>query len=228
VQKRKKQAGKDGESTVASVIQNIAPIQAKIINDLVLLDKNRETYQIDHLFISTNGIWIIETKNWSGTIYGEEANKYWVQKKRYNTEKRYNPIKQNFGHYYKIKPLLDKYTPIHCLVVFINADISNIQSEYICSLKDLPSILLRKTNDKLTEVEIKRYYNKFIYLKEKFNISSEQHERMIEDKKKEIALGVCPRCGGKLVERKGLSGLFYGCKNYPKCKFTIDKLDKSA
>jgi len=33
----------------------------------------------------------------------------------------------------------------------------------------------------------------------------------------------CPRCGGKLIERKGKFGSFYGCSNYPKCKFTLKK-----
>ena len=30
---------------------------------------------------------------------------------------------------------------------------------------------------------------------------------------------ICPRCGGKLVLRNGKYGDFYGCENYPKCKF---------
>lgn len=33
--------------------------------------------------------------------------------------------------------------------------------------------------------------------------------------------GVCPECGGHLVERKGRYGRFYGCSNYPKCRYTI-------
>ena len=31
---------------------------------------------------------------------------------------------------------------------------------------------------------------------------------------------VCPKCGGTLVERNGKFGSFYGCSNYPKCKYT--------
>lgn len=30
----------------------------------------------------------------------------------------------------------------------------------------------------------------------------------------------CPRCGGKLVFRNGKLGQFYGCTNYPSCRFT--------
>lgn len=36
------------------------------------------------------------------------------------------------------------------------------------------------------------------------------------------AVQPCPRCGGKLVERKGKFGEFYGCSNYPKCTYTIN------
>ena len=30
----------------------------------------------------------------------------------------------------------------------------------------------------------------------------------------------CPKCGSKLVERKGKNGPFLGCRNYPKCKYS--------
>ena len=31
---------------------------------------------------------------------------------------------------------------------------------------------------------------------------------------------VCPRCGGKIVLRNGRYGSFYGCQNYPQCRWT--------
>lgn len=31
---------------------------------------------------------------------------------------------------------------------------------------------------------------------------------------------VCPSCSGTLVVRHGIYGRFFGCSNYPKCKFT--------
>ena len=33
----------------------------------------------------------------------------------------------------------------------------------------------------------------------------------------------CANCGGKLVLRKGKNGEFYGCSNYPKCRYTKAK-----
>ena len=34
--------------------------------------------------------------------------------------------------------------------------------------------------------------------------------------------GLCPRCGGKLVLRHGTYGDFYGCSNYPACRYTLE------
>ncbi|MEO2116877.1 MAG: DNA topoisomerase I [Methanocaldococcus sp.] len=31
---------------------------------------------------------------------------------------------------------------------------------------------------------------------------------------------ICPKCGAKLILKKGIYGAFYGCLNYPKCKYT--------
>jgi ssDNA-binding Zn-finger/Zn-ribbon topoisomerase 1 len=31
---------------------------------------------------------------------------------------------------------------------------------------------------------------------------------------------ICPKCKAKMVARKGKSGDFYGCSNFPSCKFT--------
>lgn len=50
------------------------------------------------------------------------------------------------------------------------------------------------------------------------------HVKQIKTKVKnsniKVAAGICPRCGGKLVERKRKNGAFTGCSNYPKCRYT--------
>jgi len=33
--------------------------------------------------------------------------------------------------------------------------------------------------------------------------------------------GISPKCNGSLVKRNGKYGNLWGCKNYPKCRFTI-------
>ena len=38
-------------------------------------------------------------------------------------------------------------------------------------------------------------------------------------KKQKIKSGICPKCNGVLIKRSGPYGKFWGCSNYPKCKF---------
>ena len=44
-------------------------------------------------------------------------------------------------------------------------------------------------------------------------------KKKVEDKKKKIESGICPKCNGVLIERRGPYGRFLGCGNYPKCKY---------
>ena len=37
----------------------------------------------------------------------------------------------------------------------------------------------------------------------------------------------CPECEGPMVSRKSKYGVFWGCKNYPKCKGTRDSMGRS-
>ncbi|MEI0557213.1 topoisomerase DNA-binding C4 zinc finger domain-containing protein [Brachyspira intermedia] len=54
-------------------------------------------------------------------------------------------------------------------------------------------------------------------------MSNSEHIKNINNTKQEISNGICPRCKGKLILREGKYGQFYGCSNYPNCKFTIKK-----
>ena len=52
------------------------------------------------------------------------------------------------------------------------------------------------------------------------NLGSNDETSQATAKKVAKEIGVkCPECGGEIVERFSRRGKFYGCKNYPKCKF---------
>ena len=57
-------------------------------------------------------------------------------------------------------------------------------------------------------------------------VDNKTHVRNVKEAKFKtdsiIASGICPQCGGTLVRRNGKYGKFYGCSNYPKCKFTLN------
>lgn len=65
------------------------------------------TTQIDHILISRFGVFVIETKNYGGWIFGSQDARYWTQV-FYRAKFRFqNPIRQNYLHVRSVQQLLD-------------------------------------------------------------------------------------------------------------------------
>ncbi|MDR3021525.1 MAG: NERD domain-containing protein [Clostridiales bacterium] len=63
--------GANGENFVAGILNEICE-DSVIFNDILFKDKNGKLTQIDHIVIRSNGIFVIETKNYAGRIYGKD------------------------------------------------------------------------------------------------------------------------------------------------------------
>lgn len=73
--------GKVGELAVAVQVKlYLKDPQYILLNDCTLPDEQAGTTQIDHILLSPYGIFIIETKNYKGWIFGSERQKMWTQK----------------------------------------------------------------------------------------------------------------------------------------------------
>lgn len=121
--------GSIGEWQVKCRLKGLNEEEYIVLHDL-LLPYEEGTTQIDHVVISTVGIFVIETKNYKGWIFGKERQKYWKQviyKKKYNF---LNPVMQNFAHLTAIQSLLKEtyQGPYYSLIVFSNeATLKNIE-----------------------------------------------------------------------------------------------------
>jgi hypothetical protein len=75
-----KYKGASGEKKVAGKLEKlIDQIEgARIFHNLILETPDGST-QIDHLVLSTTGIFVIETKNMSGWIFGGDKQRMWTQ-----------------------------------------------------------------------------------------------------------------------------------------------------
>jgi len=69
--------GAIGEKTVAWRLSRLPNPKYKVINNLVL-SSGGKTSQIDHLVISNYGLFVIETKNVKGLIFGKESSEHWI------------------------------------------------------------------------------------------------------------------------------------------------------
>ncbi len=88
-----------------------------ILHNLYIPYNNGKTSEIDILFITKKGIFVIESKNYSGWIYGSEKDQYWTVCDKRDRWKLYNPIKQNQGHINTIHQHL-RGIPCFSLIVF--------------------------------------------------------------------------------------------------------------
>lgn len=217
--------GKVGEAKVDSKLNPLIfdNVEHRNINNFILIDDNGKSHQIDHVEIRQNGIFCIETKNYAGWIFGSENQDKWTQC-LYTGEKHQfiNPIKQNKSHIYHINKVLDKKYKINSVVVMVQNNADKVNLPNVVNLVDLKWYLKNfndGTNYSIEEIDF--IYNKLLNATSK--ISEKKHIQKIKQTQSQLRECVCPRCGGQLVERDGKYGKFWGCSNYPKCTFTLNK-----
>ena len=76
--------------------------------------------EIDHLVVSAHGIFVIETKNYSGWIFGGEHDHKWTRSGRGRKQQFLNPLKQNKGHVNALAAFLGlPQSMFHSVVFFI-------------------------------------------------------------------------------------------------------------
>ncbi|WP_425629791.1 nuclease-related domain-containing protein [Cellulophaga lytica] len=98
--------GKEGEAVVKeALVQVFNNTKGFIFND-ILVEYNGKITQIDHVVISEKGVFVVETKNYSGWIFGNQRNKYWTQVIYKNKNKFQNPLFQNYGHIKMLESVL--------------------------------------------------------------------------------------------------------------------------
>ena len=219
---RAKVHGAQGERKVNSKLNPLifGKVEHRQINNLILVDDNNKSHQIDHIEIRENGIFCIETKNYIGWIFGDENSEKWTQT-LYTGEKHQflNPLKQNKSHCYHMSKVLGPKYKINSLVVMAENNADKIKCSNVINLNDLRTYLKNFDNGvHLSVEEMDEIKNKLI--EASTAMSNREHVKNIKQTQKELNKNICPRCGGKLVLRQGSSGNFYGCENYPKCKFT--------
>ena len=79
----------------------------KILTNIYLPKKDRTTTEIDLLMLSNTGIYVFESKNYSGWIFGDEKSKNWTQTLKGGKKNKFlNPIWQNKGHIKALQKIL--------------------------------------------------------------------------------------------------------------------------
>lgn len=140
--------GKRGEHIVSKKLHCLKQRENIILNNVLLPAPNGRTSQVDHIVISTRGIFVIETKSLAGRITGSEHAQYWTQHLSTQTRQLYNPILQNKGHIRvlsHILPDLDSDLFVS-MIVFTEAWQLDIKADDIVEKRTLlPDRYIRRT-----------------------------------------------------------------------------------
>ena len=165
--------GKYGEYLTYKYLKGFEAIGAKFLFNLYIPKKDEETSEIDVLMISRKGVFVFESKNYSGWIFGTDNQRYWYQtlpagRRRSHKEKFYNPIFQNNTHVKYLKSLIGEQIPFYSIITFSDRCTLkniNIQSSKVNVINRyqvynlVSSIYNNNTEDKITDIQVEQIYN---------------------------------------------------------------------
>ena len=180
--------GIKGENKVKKKLGSSNPNQKFVLNDIIIKE-GENTSQIDHVVINKYGIFVIETKNYAGEIYGNDYDQKWMQVLKFGKVKNpfYSPVKQNLTHINRIKSVINmENIPIKSIVVFTKGNIEHINSKNVYKLKDLKNII-DKPIDKgciLTTLEIYKINEALRNNINTHNVTLKEHVKNIKTKYK--------------------------------------------
>ncbi|MEO1145345.1 MAG: NERD domain-containing protein [Cyanobacteria bacterium J06638_22] len=194
----------------------------------VTISGDRGTTQIDHIIVSRYGIFVIETKNMGGWIYGGERQAQWTQVFHAKKYKFQNPLHQNYRHTKALATFLHiDHEKLHSIVFFwgdctFKTDMPEnvLQTGYSHYIKSQTKVLFSEAEVAMIGEAIATGR-----LPKGWKTHS-QHVQSLRDRHNNTT--ICPTCGGELKLRTAKRGQnagnqFYGCSNYPKCRYVRDK-----
>lgn len=210
------------QGTIAKKIFMDAAIYTDINN--VTIPTANGTTQIDHVIVSRYGIFVVETKNMDGWIFGDEKNPQWTQSLFGKKFKFQNPLHQNYRHTKALSDFLGiDHDKIFSVVMFWGEGEFKtpmppnvMRSGYISYIKsktdvlfddaDVPQIVSAIREGMLPKTWATRRQH-VADLKERFDSTT-----------------TCPKCSSPLVLRTAKSGAnagaqFYGCSKFPACRY---------
>jgi restriction system protein len=186
------------------------------------------TTQIDHVFVSRFGIFVLETKNMRGWIFGGENQAQWTAKIYRRSFKFQNPLRQNFKHLKALEAALQiPPDAIHSIVTFVGGSTfkTDMPANVTCGA-GFVSYIKSFRQQVFTEVQVKELLNRIQSGRLAPTLATHlAHVQTLKRRANPEAEKLCPKCGSPLTLRTVKSGeragqQFWGCSNFPRCRMT--------
>ncbi|EFI63576.1 MULTISPECIES: nuclease-related domain-containing protein [Comamonas] len=110
-----------GERAVqAAIRRQLNPLIYVDMHNVTLPTADGGSTQIDHLIFSPYGLFVLETKNYQGWIFGTEKQREWTQQIFRKRSRFQNPLRQNYTHVKTLQSLLDIAPEhLHSVIAFV-------------------------------------------------------------------------------------------------------------
>ena len=185
--------GRYGEYLVYKYLEEYEHLGAKFLFNLYIPKSNGKTSEIDVVMLCNKGIFVFESKNYSGWIFGKENQKNWYQTLPTNTgkahkEEFYNPIMQNYNHIRHLRSFIDQKIPMWSIIAFSDRctlkDV-RVMSKYIhvinrYDIENVVGAIWDKKKDVLSNQEVEQLYEKLLPLTQVDEATKKLHIQNIQ------------------------------------------------
>lgn len=220
--------GRWGEWRVASSLGAMLDQSDYTVFSDLTLPTSDGTTQVDHIVVSRFGIFVVETKNMKGWIFGDAEQETWTQVVFGRKSRFQNPLRQNYKHLRAVHDLLavDAHK-IHGVVAFVGTGVpkTKMPGDVVWGLASLGEYIKFRRFVHFDDREVERIRALLSELAlQKSWKARRAHVAHVKNRirERQDSAPRCPRCGAVMVERqnRATKESFLGCSRYPKCRGT--------
>lgn len=236
--------GRFGEYQIYRRLAAYEKKDAGFLFNCYLPKRSGETTEVDVIMLHTSGIYVFESKNYSGRIFGREEERTWVQCLRKGQgsvlkEHFLNPLLQNQTHVAQVRRLLGlrEQVPVYSLAVF--SDRCTVKKISLSDpdrcvttwrrLRRAVRKFARRQPDALTREEVETFYGRLYPYTQVSEETRQEHIRNLQRRRKKQGIfrrilawllggcfrkKRCPWCGALLVRRNVRQGPRKGAAFY--------------
>lgn len=215
----------------------------KILHNIMLPTVDGATTQIDHIVVSEWGIFVIETKTYSGWVFGDANSPQWTVSHFKRKDRFQNPLRQNYKHIATLSECLGIPKEYFKTIVAFGGetDFKTQMPPEVMLFGDVPDYIHTQSVNAIIKAEQVPEIVDAI-MEWQASLSRERKAAHVENLRRNHPVAkarpdmlpkssatpevgddsppTCPKCGATMVRRtrKSDGGQFWGCSKYPKCK----------
>lgn len=213
---------------------------ALVLHDVLIDGADGYTSQIDLIMVGNRGVYVMEMKMFSDAkIYGDTSKSKWYY---YNHGKKYeiySPLKQNKKHIEYLRSFLKDFgdIPIFSVITIVCDDfkisgelnkegrIETVIASSLPAMKEGVQIIAKANPEVFDDAKKQEIFDYIKNNQHEGRDARKEHKQNVIEYKKSLdemqKNKICPYCKDEMVLRNGKNGSFYGCKNFPKCRYTL-------